>query len=640
MTVSNHRDGGPVHDVEVTRDVRVPTSGSDATLSADVYRPVVRKPVPALITVTPSRKDTMDQAGSVRLSFAERGYAGVLVDLRGTGLSDGDTRPTFDPADADDALVAIEWVASQSWCDGNVGMWGFSSGATMALRAASRRPAGLKAIMPVMGMLDPERDFVHPGGVRGGLIGVAQWGAFNLINQLLPPVHNHAGHAEHRRWRQRLEAEPSIVDFFRHPPGDPTWRARAIDAELISVPAFCVAGWDELHCDATVRAFELIRGPKRLLVGPWGHFLPHRAPVEPIDFMMMATRWWDHWLRGIDNGVMDTPLVTAYVQGSIPGWNGFDEWPPGRRKIFPTARSGAATRSGSGGGDTAHQTMAVYEPDPTIGTLSGWWGAFIDPRRLDQHDDDMRTVTVEFPLDTDVLIVGRPEVSVGLGRSASGVLHVPERLVVRLTEVDDRGRSTLITEGTQRLMPDGDKHRVALWPTAYRVGAGRRLRVTICDASFPRLWPSDDRDPVLLTQVDLSLPAGVAEGTRISVPALDDVPDAKAPRLWSKPRWAITRNPVDDSVEVSMGDEHTTYTAGGEHYHVRNTAFAAKVCRTAPESAVIQGSHSAETRMRTGERVVATVELRMTRAALWVHGCVMVDGMTVFSRSWTAAAAR
>ena len=248
------RGVSPRYEVEVVRDVRIPTGQRGVSLAADVYRPLRAEPGPALVTVLPYRKDAwagLMNGGHLR-RLAASGYSALLVDLRGTGSSGGRARPPFHPDEADDGVAAVMWAAAQSWCDGSVGMWGHSYGALMAMRTAARQPAALKAIVPVMGMSDPERDFVHPSGRRGNLSSFGVWGLHTLLTQLLPPQRagsEPAGRAaQRRRWRARRDAEPYVVDLVRHGPGDPVWRERVVDAARITVPAFCIGGWQDLFC--------------------------------------------------------------------------------------------------------------------------------------------------------------------------------------------------------------------------------------------------------------------------------------------------------------------------------------------------------------------------------------------------------
>jgi predicted acyl esterase len=300
-----------VHMVEIRRDLRIPTADPQATLSADLYLPAGADPVPALVTVIPYRKDFL---GGISLHaalrcFAERGYACLLVDSRGTGSSDGLPRPKFDSGEGDDAVAAIEWAAAQPWCTGNVGMWGISIGGFATMRAASRRPPNLKAIIPIMTPLDPGREAVHHDGARVDLNQRALWSGSMLVQQLLPPLLNYTSVQEQRRWYQRLhETEPFIVDLARHGPGDPVWQERVIDAasslradpgpeEAANRPvdAHHAAGLTlradrfPLDCPALVGSLATRhrqRGDGRAA----GHPLPARQPPRLAFLRILATR--------------------------------------------------------------------------------------------------------------------------------------------------------------------------------------------------------------------------------------------------------------------------------------------------------------------------------------------------------------
>ena len=518
--------------VDVVRDVRIPTAVPQETLAADLYRPVTDRPVPLLLTVLPYRKDFVAGVahdGPARW-FAERGYASLLVDLAGTGSSDGERRPEFDPGDGDDAVAAIDWATGQSWCDGSVGMWGHSYGAITTLRTASLGPPRLRAIIPLMHGLDPEVDTVHPDGARGDLHALANRGASMLVQQLLPPLINHKSEAEQQRWQRRLyRTEPVLLDFARHGPGDPVWRERAIDGAAITVPALCVGGWRDAFPDPLVRAYERISGPKKLLMGPWGHVMPQHAAVEPVDFLPLALRWWDHWLRGRDTGLMDEPPVTLYHQGPQPQWRAHSCWPPADGALSLTTRGDTVLTTAPTDRPDPGRTIAEYRPDPTVGSLRGVPGLGLGEACLtqDQHDDDMRSVVVQSePLPEDLTVGGRPQVVVVLAAATDGpdtpadTAAPAQRLAVRLTEVDADGRSTLITVGVLCPRTPADRYRVALRPTVHQVPAGRRLRVALCDSDFPRLTPLPDPVALRVTRVELTVPTLAPEaGTPVELPA-------------------------------------------------------------------------------------------------------------------------
>ncbi len=255
-------------EVEVIRDCAIPAEG--ATLAADLLLPAAGTPAPALVTLVPYAKDGIAgiAAWAANRYFAAHGYATLLVDMRGTGASEGLPRPPFDPGDADDGVAVVRWVGEQPWCNGAVAMWGVSYGAFTALATAAHGPEQLKAIAAVMGFIDPERDFVHPSGRRGHLASFGMWSLSTLAQHAMPPLRD--DEELQRRWRKRAEqAEPFVLDLLRHGPGDPVWRTREVDVSSIRVPSLCVAGWRDLFCEPTLRAYEAIEAPKRLLVGPW-----------------------------------------------------------------------------------------------------------------------------------------------------------------------------------------------------------------------------------------------------------------------------------------------------------------------------------------------------------------------------------
>ncbi|MEV0729815.1 CocE/NonD family hydrolase [Polymorphospora sp. NPDC050346] len=666
MTDSD-REPSARYRVRVVRDVRIPTDDPAVTLAGDLFLPDGAGPVPALVSVLPYRKDGLGGIGGWASYhwFAERGYASLLVDFRGTGSSDGEPRPPFDPAEADDGVRAVGWAAAQPWCDGTVGMWGVSYGAVMSLRTAARRPPALKAIIPVLGMIDPGYDFVHPHGARGCLGSLGMWGLSTLLSQLLPPLHGHDTVDEQRRWRRRLEhAEPYLLDLHRHGPGDPVWRERAVDPAAVGVPAFCVAGWRDLFCDGSIRAFEQLPGPKKLLAGPWMHTPPHESPFEPVDFHTLALRWWDRWLRGVDAGTGDEPAATVFVQGrpdpaahdSATGspvtdgpagrsaWRAYESWPPPAKELAlagtPGGGLGPATDTGH---DPGAPVLGTVRPDPTVGALSGLWGVpttgFGLP--LDQHDDDLRALAFTGePLTAPVLIAGRPVVTVEVAGAAGD-------LVVKLTDVDPDGRSTLITAGRAGAPPGpagdagpapaGGPVRVVLVPTAYRLPAGHRLRVVVGGTDFPRHWPGAPTQ-TRLTRLALAVPVvSETEGTPVTPPVPGPPPAGTASlHLRGTPRWDVTRDLIRDGVTVTVGEDVAAYAPQRQHVLEVCSTIAASAQRDHPAAAQVRATSTATARMSTGETVVVEVGVHVTADSAGATGRVTVDGVETFARRWTA----
>lgn len=612
-------------EVRVVRDVRVPTEDPGVTLSADVVRPATTSPVPALVTVLPYRKDATWGILDLQTCrwYARHGYACVLVDLRGIGSSDGRPRPPFAPGEANDGVAAVEWAATQSWCDGSVGMWGHSYGALMAMRVAARRPAHLRAILPLMGLLDPERDFVHPWGVQGGIEPVGVWGMQQLLHQLLPPLHGFGTDAEQRRWSRRLrEVEPWLVDLVRRGRGDPSWRAQALDPAAVTVPTFCVGGWQDIFCTPTLDAYEQIRAPKKLLVGPWPHVMPDVAASEPVDFRQLSLRWWDHWLAGTDDGLMDEPAVTLYLQGDQPQWTRLPNWPPPAGEVCLATNGSPALLPATAPQPPADGVVIGHcGTDPTVGGFGG----------ADQHHNDMRCLRcTTAPVAEGIVIAGRPVVTV---RLADGPAR---RLVVRLADVDPDGRSIQITSGV--LSYPADTARVPLIPTYYRVGKGHRLRVVLGDSDFPLLWPRTEGSTPAVLSVDMVLPT-VPDTDAVTVrvePPPADVDDAAA--LSRNAIGTVTRDLVHDGVEVTTGQRIMARTPNHEHtVEIRHLTTAA-VRRDSPAAAHAHGTSDATVHLRTGETVRVHAEFSMTSGGVTATGRIDVDGTTLFDRTWEATA--
>ncbi len=639
----------------VLRGVRI------GDLAADIFLPPAgRGPVPAVVALMPYRRDSLGGAGcwSTLCRFAMAGYAGVLVDCRGLGSSDGPARAPFDPAEADDGVAAVEWTAAQPWCDGAVGMWGFSWGAALALRTATRRPAPLRAVVSLMGMVDPERDFVHPGGTRGMVGPLAVWGVGTLVNQLLPPLAGFADPDEQRRWRTRVErVEPYLADVGRHPPGHPVWRSRAIDAAAITVPTLSVGGWRDMFCDAAVRIYERVRGPRALVMGPWMHSAPDDAPDEPVDATALALRWWSRWLGGGAPGA-DAP-VTVYVQGDSPCWRALPAWPPpgtpedltagpatrllagsrpgaepvgsGHRPDAAPAGAGHPSGTqphagpGAGGADPGRRPGAVAAAvgwarrDATVGTLSGLWGipngGFGRP--LDQHADDTRGVAFTGPpLAAPLLLAGRPEVAV---TGDAG------RLVVKLTDVDPNGRSTLIT-GAILTAPEP----AAFDPTCYRVAAGHRLRVVVSAGAFPRIWPAGGGPDLEVRTLQLRLPVAREMSRPATVERPSPAPDGAA-WVTDTPLWEIVREPISDRVAVVVADELEADLPEAGAALRQDTWLRAAADDT---TADLIATSTVTAQLPSGEQVAVRVELFLDGRDDAVAGEVRVDGALVAERHW------
>ncbi|MTD52731.1 CocE/NonD family hydrolase [Amycolatopsis pithecellobii] len=611
-----------VHDVvNIRRNVRVPTKDPDVTLSAELFLPPA--PAPVLLMATGFRNDLAVGWESTLRWFALRGYACVLANLRGTGASDGTERPRLDPGEGEDLLALIDWAAHEPWSTGDVGMWGVSYGGAMALRAASLEPAALKAIMPIVCSPDPERY----NGARSDFGMLVHRGGLGLLDQLVPPLTENTSEQAQRRWRARLDDEPFLMDLARSAAGSPTWRERAFDPAAISVPAFCVGGWHDLFSGVMTRVYDQLQGPKKLLVGPWMHSMPNDARSNPIDFLLIALRWWDHWLRGKDTGVLDEPPVALYVEGHAPGWRSYESWPPTKEEIVLTGMHDASLQEGSQDTTQPGHVLGEYQPDPTIGALSGLWGyGNVFDAVLDQHDDEARSLSFTTkPFEAPVLVCGDPSVSVRL----SSTDWTP-RLVVKLSVVDHQGRSTLLTTGIACPHGEADSVSVLLRSIAYRVPAGHRLRLSLSDSDFPLLTPLPDPTPFTLAELCLELP--IAEEDHGADVAVSALPDKRSTTDCES--WTISRDALHDGIEVVLAWGKPLIRTAEGHRYTRHSDTRAAVRRAYPAAATASGIHTATVHLATGEVIEARATVRASQTALWARGELTIDGHSIFARTW------
>jgi putative CocE/NonD family hydrolase len=518
-----------------------------------------------------------------------------------------------------------------------VGAWGISYAANTTLRAASLQPRALRAIIAVAHTLDAGRHSVHPDGARGDLHALVNRGMSMLLQQLLPPLVDYASPQAQARWRQRLhDVEPVLLDYARRGPDDPSWSQEAIPGGDITTPALLVGGWRDSFAAGLTDAYQRLAGPKRLVIGPWGHLLPHESGHGPVDFLALALRWWNEWLRG-DPPTEDPQAAPVLVSIGETQWRAYDTWPPATTSQRHVAAADALTPSG----DQAlvprqpagpSEPVGRYVPDPTVGMLRGLPGLGLGEScpPQDQHDDDLRCVhATGAPLAADIIIAGQPQVTVRLDAAVA-------RVVVRLCAVDRAGRSTLVSTGVLRPASGTTEHRIALTPVHVRLPVGARLRVTVGDSDFPRLTPLSSPPSFTVQELALLLPvvpAGVGRPVSVGGPA-------HHPGRPGPVKWAIVRDPSRGYAEVTIeSDTGLLNSRDGHQYRVRGRLSAA-VRQDAPSASRCTGSHTGEVRLCTGEYIKATVSIRCTQDAVYAHAQTSIDGFILSEQRWHAALTR
>jgi putative CocE/NonD family hydrolase len=252
-------------------------------LAARVWLPsdAESDPVPAVVEYIPYRKNDGTASGDAEMHpyFAGHGYAAIRIDLRGSGDSDGVLYDEYLKQEQDDALEALRWIAAQPWCSGKVGIIGISWGGFNGLQIAARRPPELKAVVTVCSTDDRYGDDVHYIG--GCLLpeGVS-WAAVMLAYNARPPDPARVGDRWRELWLERMnETPPYIEAWLTHQRRDAFWKHGSICDSYgdVEVPVYAVGGWTDGYTTPVLRMLDRLGGPRKGLIGPWGHLYPHNA---------------------------------------------------------------------------------------------------------------------------------------------------------------------------------------------------------------------------------------------------------------------------------------------------------------------------------------------------------------------------
>jgi uncharacterized protein len=303
-------------------------------LAARIWLPADAEadPVPAILEYLPYRKrDGTSQRDALTHPYlAGHGYACVRVDMRGNGESEGLMLDEYTLQEQDDALEVIAWIARQPWCTGAVGMIGISWGGFNGLQVAARRPPALKAVITLCSTDDRYADDIH---FMGGCLlnDNLSWASTMFAYSSRPPDPALVGERWRELWLHRLEHTVLLVEaWLRHQRRDRQWQHGSVceNFEAIQCPVYAVGGWADGYSNAIPRLLAGLVVPRKGLVGPWAHKYPHFATPGPqIGFLQECLRWWDHWLKGIDTGIMAEPMYRVWMQESVPQSAHYDERP-------------------------------------------------------------------------------------------------------------------------------------------------------------------------------------------------------------------------------------------------------------------------------------------------------------------------
>lgn len=613
-------------------------------LAARIWRPKGSEtaPVPAILEYIPYRKrfGTTVRDEHTHPYLAGHGYACVRLDIRGSGESEGVLTDEYLQSELDDGVAALHWIADQPWCDGNIGMMGISWGGFNGLQIAALQPEPLKAVVTMSSTDDRYSDDIHHMG--GCLLGDnLSWSSVMFSYNTMPPDPALVGERWRDMWLDRLDSSGLwLKTWLQHQRRDAYWRHGSVreDYSAIKVPVFAVSGWADGYTNSVFRLMEHLDVPRKGLIGPWGHIYPHFGrPGPAIDFLSELLRWWDCWLKGIDTGVEDDPMICAWMQDSAPPnpeydmragrWVAEPSWPgPGiapERYIIAEGRTlrPEAEVPTHGGGEVG---LDVQSP-VTLGLHSGKWCSYANGPDLasDQRDDDGGALVFQTaPLEEDIELLGAPEVELELASDRPIAM-----VAVRLSDMRPDHQVTRMTYGMLNLTHrDSRDHpqelepgcfyrvRVPMCYTAQRVPKGHRVRLSISTVYWPLAWtpPEAVRLTVRTEKSTLTLPCRPQQNNE-QVLEFGEPVQAPGPAVTSlaapEHEWMIRQDlgrrwtelrVIDDRGAMRLDDiDLTTRARAVERYGAKPGDFSSPTGETEWVRTFERGDWRIETRTRT-----------------------------------------
>ncbi|MFN8630849.1 MAG: CocE/NonD family hydrolase [Chloroflexota bacterium] len=675
----------PTHDHEVRWDVRIPVRDG-LEMAANLWLP---KPshegerFPAILEMIPYGKDSWRRNSDTGRGewFAARGFALCRLDVRGTGTSQGLALDEYLPDQTRDGYDAVEWLATQDWSNGSVGMWGISWGGFTSIQVAMLRPPHLRAILPMYATDDRYVDDVHYRGGCATASEKSQYAVSQLGMNAMPPINSvrepgWKTDAWRNQWRERLEQTPPwLLAWMREQTDGPYWRhgSLATDYEALECAVFAIGGWNDSYVDPAFRMQgRCANVPIRTLVGNWVHSYPDDAyPGPNMNWLHEAVRFFGHYLRGDENGWADDAPFTWYEHTQLRPEPFPREWPGRWRAASTVPVEGVRAWTLTLGAGTLAEAEAEAEAEAagaeaeavdalphraTVGTSGPLsWGSGYEPNGLarDLRPDEARGLAyTSEPLTRGVSVIGNPE----------AVLHLSATMpvatcVVRLSEVAPDGTSALISHGVlnlthrrsdtdpEPLVPgDVEEVRIPLRATGYRFTPGRRIRLTVHTALWPILWPSP-------LPGELRVHRGAATPSRLILPVLpDDAPTLEPPAFDTSPAgmrevgggedepatWEISEDVIRGEVAVTIAEGGASIGEDGSRVYSSERL----VLRARDDDPAHASLHTDVVYAWTGDDfavdITATGSILSDAEAfdVAVDLDVRLDGEPFFARSW------
>lgn len=490
----------PVYGVK--HEIKVPVPMRDGVkLAAEVFRPDAPGKFPALMLLRYFRE------GADRGEFfARRGYAVALIDCRGRYDSEGTWVPYVN--DPQDGCDAQQWLGRQPWCDGKIGTFGVSYNGFTQLMAAPLAGPHLRCMVPQECQQTNFGHLYNDGVMQLNV--VFEFGLHtrqgSQIQQILPIDHPHYRRLPLLATVDDFPQVAHVRDWFRHARYDDYWKSYGVKEKYpqIKAPALLLTGWYDNLCHEGWRNFlglrreggsvEAREGTK-IVVGPWTHGGSFGLP----GFFDLKLRWYDYWLKGMQNGMDREPPIRIYVMGA-ERWRTENEWPPARARFtrFHLESGGRANTAGGDGRLRLAPPEAdqppdrfTYDPEHPVFTLGGQISTHSDvwgprDRRKVQERQDVLVYTSE-PLAKDLEVTGPVELELYAASSA-----VDTDFTATLSDVHPDGRSIHVCEGILGVtFRDGLENptpiepgrvyrfKISLWEMSMLFVAGHRIRLEV-----------------------------------------------------------------------------------------------------------------------------------------------------------------
>lgn len=490
-------------------------------LDADVYYPDAEGPFPVLLMRQPYGRAIASTIVYAHPTwYAAHGYIVVIQDVRGRGTSEGEF--ALFAHEIEDGFDTINWVAGLSGATGQVGMYGFSYQGMTQLYAAAALPPALKTICPSMIGYDLYHDWAYEGGAfcyqlnLGWAIQLAaetarrqkNVEAYSTLYTASRNLPLHDPVCAYSDLLQQLAPDSFYHDWLKHPKPDEYWEQLSPKRLLqdVDLPVLHIGGWFDTYIRGTLSFYREMATrstfPQHLVVGPWAH-LPWGRKVGAIDYGSEADnsidelqiRWFNHFLKGEDTGLVEEPSVSLFEMGSNQ-WRYFDTFPESEPQPYFLASTGLANMGDDEGRllkaeSLAHSSLPlpfsrdvfVHDPWRPVPTLGGHVTA--PAGSCDRSSLDCRTDVAAYTstlLVEDLHLVGNVVVEINCTADTPSF-----DLCAVLSEVRLDASVYNLTQGYIRVEPGQATTplHVTLQPICVRVQQGNALRLSLSAACFP-----------------------------------------------------------------------------------------------------------------------------------------------------------